>query len=414
MRKIEIGLTYDDVLLIPKKSALLPEQISFRTKFTPRFSINIPLISAAMDTVTDAKMAIEMRRLGGVGVLHRNNTIEDQVAMVKQVNSATKIESADEDNQKTSNEPETTIVIQSNQEPGVMAASSPLDKTSNQPVPLPQSSISSPIAAAVGFYGDAYERAQKLRDAGVNVLVVDTAHGHSKAVIEMVAKLKADREFADLDIVAGNIATAEAANDLVEAGADALKVGIGPGSICTTRVVAGVGVPQLSAVQAVSQIADRHNIPVIADGGINYSGDIAKAIVGGAWTVMCGSQFAGTDESPGEIKEIDGRKVKVYRGMGSLGVMARGTQSFSKDRYFQNTTQTIVPEGITGTIAYKGPIEFIIDQLLGGLRQSMFYLGARRILDLKANGQFIRISPAGLRESHPHGLLTIQATSNYQ
>jgi IMP dehydrogenase len=396
MSKLEIGLTYDDVLLVPKKSGLLPEQISFRTKFTPRFSLRIPLISAAMDTVTDAPMAIAMMQLGGVGVLHRNNTIEDQVAMVKNVVAAT----ADLEN--------------TGSRVGVSASGSQADHSPSELIPNSQFLTPSPIAAAVGFYGDAYERAQKLNAAGVNVLVVDTAHGHSTAVIEMVEKLKNDPDFSHMDIVAGNIATAEAAADLVEAGADALKVGIGPGSICTTRVVAGVGVPQLSAVRAVSKIADRHNIPVIADGGINYSGDIAKAIVAGAWTVMCGSLFAGTDESPGEVTDVDGQKVKTYRGMGSLGVMARGTQSFSKDRYFQNDAQVIVPEGISGTIAYKGSVQTIVEQLLGGLRQSMFYLGARRILDLKANGQFIRISPAGLRESHPHGLLSIQATSNYQ
>jgi len=275
------------------------------------------------------------------------------------------------------------------------------------------------VGAAIGFFGDAWERAEALRDAGVDVIVVDTANGQSQGVIDMVMRLKADPSFAEIDIIGGNVATREGAQALIDAGVDAVKVGVGPGSICTTRIVAGVGVPQITAIWEAYQAAREAGIPIIADGGLQYSGDIAKALVAGADTVMLGSLLAGTDESPGEIVFQGGKQFKLYRGMGSLGAMqTRGKKtSYSKDRYFQAdipSDDKLIPEGIEGQVAYRGPVSAVAYQLVGGLRQSMFYVGARTIEELKARGKFVRITAAGLKESHPHDVQIVVEAPNYK
>ncbi|MGQ4496163.1 IMP dehydrogenase, partial [Dermabacteraceae bacterium P13101] len=273
------------------------------------------------------------------------------------------------------------------------------------------------VGAALGFFGDAYERAQRLAEAGVDVLVVDTAHGHSRVMIEMIKRLKADSGFAGIDIVGGNVATFDGAKALADAGVDAVKVGVGPGSICTTRVIAGVGVPQVSAIYEAARAVESYDVPVIGDGGLQYSGDIAKALVAGASTVMIGSLFAGCEESPGQLVLINGKQFKAYRGMGSVGAMAsRGKKSFSKDRYFQadiTSDDDIIPEGIEGRVAYRGTLSQVSRQLVGGLHQSMFYVGARTVPELKERGRFVRITPAGLKESHPHDVVGIAEAPNY-
>jgi IMP dehydrogenase len=275
------------------------------------------------------------------------------------------------------------------------------------------------VGAAIGFFGDAWERAEALRDAGVDVLVVDTANGQSAGVIDIVRRLKADPSFAGIDIIGGNVATREGAQALIDAGVDAVKVGVGPGSICTTRIVAGVGVPQVTAIYEAFQAAREAGVPVIADGGLQYSGDIAKALVAGADSVMIGSLFAGTDEAPGEIVFQGGKQFKQYRGMGSLGALqTRGKKtSYSKDRYFQADVPTddkLIPEGIEGQVAYRGPLAAVAYQLVGGLRQSMFYVGARTVEELKAKGKFVRITSAGLKESHPHDVQIVVEAPNYR
>ena len=273
------------------------------------------------------------------------------------------------------------------------------------------------VAAAVGFFGDAWQRCTALADAGVDVLVVDTAHGHAKLMLDMIKRLKSDPAFKNIEIIGGNIATREGAQALIDAGVDAVKVGVGPGSICTTRVVAGVGVPQLTAVYEASLAAREAGIPVVADGGIHYSGDIAKALVAGASTVMLGGLLAGTEEAPGEKVLLHGKQYKVYRGMGSMGAMApRGKKSYSKDRYFQadvTSSDKVVPEGVEGEVPYRGPLNYVLYELVGGLHQSMFYTGARTIPELQAKGKFIRITDAALRESHPHDIVMTKEAPNY-
>jgi len=357
-----LGLTYDDVLLLPDASEVVPSEVETKTRLTKNIEIAIPIASSAMDTVTESNMAIAMAKAGGVGIIHRNLSIEDQVMHV------------------------------------VAAKSHGI------------------VGAAVGVGDDGYARAKALIEAGVNIVVVDTAHGHHRAVLEAIARIR--KEFKDIDIIGGNIATRAGAQALINAGVDAVKVGVGPGSICTTRVVAGVGVPQITAILEAHKATAKAGVPLIADGGLQYSGDIPKAIVAGADAVMLGSLLAGCDESPGEIIEIDGRKYKGYRGMGSLGAMqSRGEQkSYSKDRYMQDdvlSEDKLVPEGIEGKVRYRGPVGQVLHQLVGGLRSGMGYAGAATIKDLQRNGHLVQITSAGLQESHPHDVLDISDAPNY-
>lgn len=352
-----LALTFDDVLLIPQKSEVLPHDVSLRTRLTKKMYLEIPLLSSPMDTVTEAAMAIAMGKEGGLGIIHKNLDVADQAAAVEQVKHA-----------------------------GFTAA------------------------AAVSVGEKARRRAEALIEARVDVLVVDSAHGHSKGVLEMVAYLK--KTYPSIQVIGGNVATPEATRDLIKAGADAVKVGIGPGSICTTRVVAGIGVPQISAIMMCAEEAKKHDVPIVADGGIRYSGDIVKALAAGANAVMMGGALAGTDEAPGEVIEERGLKVKVYRGMGSLEAMQRG----SKDRYLQESiteAKKLVPEGIVGKVRYKGSVDQIVYQLLGGLRAGMGYCNAATIDALHEHAQFVQITNAGIRESHPHSLAYIADAPNY-
>jgi IMP dehydrogenase len=477
------GLTFDDVLLVPALSSVLPKDVSTTTCLTRHISLNIPLVSAAMDTVTEARLAIALAREGGIGIIHRNLSIDDQAAEVDKVKRSEAgmivdpITLSPHDrltraldvmaNYHISGVPITEdgrlVGILTNrdirfeedldQEIGALmtrdnlitaSVGTTLDQAKEilhrhkvEKLPVVddqfrlkglitvkdiQKKIRFPNAtkddrgrlrtgAAVGVGRDGFDRAAALVDAGVDVLVVDTAHGHSIAVLEMVRRLK---EAFAVDVIAGNVATPEAVRDLVEAGSDAVKVGIGPGAICTTRVVAGAGVPQLTAIFRCSQTALEHGIPIIADGGIQYSGDIAKAIGGGADAVMLGSLLAGVDESPGDIVLYQGERFKEYRGMGSLGAMkARG---YSKDRYGQEDVQSdskLVPEGIEGRVAYKGPIGNLVYQLVGGLRSGMGYVGAATIEEMKRRARFVRVTSAGHRESHPHDITITKEAPNY-
>lgn len=360
-----LGLTYDDVLLLPDASEVVPSEVITRTRLTRNIEIDIPIASSAMDTVTESKMAIAMTAAGGIGIIHRNLSIEDQVKEVKNVLAANK---------------------------------------------------SGLVGAAVGVGDDGFARAKALIEAGVNVVVVDTAHGHHRAVLDAIERIR--KEFKDIDIIGGNVATRAGAQALINAGVDAVKVGVGPGSICTTRVVAGVGVPQITAIMEAHKATVKAGIPLIADGGLQYSGDIPKAIVAGADCVMLGSLLAGCDESPGEVIEIDGRKFKGYRGMGSLGAMqSRGEiKSYSKDRYMQDdvlSEDKLVPEGIEGKVKYRGSVANVLHQLVGGLRSGMGYAGARTIYDLQKNGHLVQITSAGLQESHPHDVLDVAEAPNY-
>ena len=358
-----LGLTYDDVLLLPDASEVVPSEVDTKSFLTRKIQLDIPLVSAAMDTVTESTMAIAMAKIGGIGIIHRNLPIAEQVTHAKLVKGA-----------------------------GLR------------------------VGAAVGVGDDGFARAAALIEIGVDVVVVDTAHGHHRAVLEAIARIK--ENFPKQEVIGGNVATRAGAQALINAGADAVKVGVGPGSICTTRVVAGVGVPQVTAIMEVAKACKKADIPLIADGGLQYSGDIAKAIVAGADTVMLGSLLAGCDESPGELLEMDGRKYKRYRGMGSLGAMqSRGeTKSFSKDRYMQDDVlaeDKLVPEGIEGKVAYRGSAERVVHQLVGGLRSGMGYAGAENISALQRRGRLIQITSAGLQESHPHDVLDVMDAPNY-
>lgn len=352
------ALTFDDVLLVPQYSEVVPTEVDTASFFTPKIKLSIPLSSSAMDTVTESAMAITLAKMGGIGVVHKNLSIEAQAKIVKEVRS-----------------------------------------------------LSLHVAAAIGATGDFLDRAKALVEAGVNVLVVDTAHGHSKRVIDAVKEIKRLYK-KQVEVVAGNIATAEGARALIKAGADAVKVGIGPGSICTTRMVSGCGVPQISAIMEVVKVCEKLKVPVIADGGIKYSGDIAKAMAVGANCVMVGSLLAGTDEAPGEVFEEHGRQYKYYRGMGSLGAMNQG----SKDRYGQEkvTGGKLVPEGVEARVPYKGSVVNIIDQLIGGLRSGMGYSGAENIKQLHKKAKLVRITNAGLRESHVHDVQIVKHAPNYK
>jgi len=364
------GLTFDDVLLLPQYSEVLPANTELETYITKDIKLNIPLLSAAMDTVTENKMAIAMAQLGGMGVIHRAFSVERQVEEVKKVK-----------NYK-----------------GTFYNDALKDKEGRLMV-----------AAAVGVGKDAAIRAEELIKARVDVLVIDTAHGHSRMVLDKTKEFK--EKLPEVPLIVGNIATSEAAQDLINAGADGLKIGVGPGSICTTRIVSGVGVPQITAILGVSEICRRYNIPAIADGGVRFSGDITKAIAAGASAVMLGSALAGTDESPGELFDDDGGKFKSYRGMGSLGVMA----SNGGDRYFQKTSdpKKLIPEGVEAKTPYKGSVSGIVYQLLGGLRSGMGYCGAKTIEDLQEKGRFVKITKAGLMESHVHDVTMIKKPPNY-
>lgn len=352
------GITFDDLLLIPVYSEILPTQVNTESHFSKNIKLSIPIISSAMDTVTEHQMAIAMATLGGLGIIHKNLSAEQQAKEVELVKAKKLM-----------------------------------------------------VGAAMGVSPAEFERAKLLVKAGVDVLVVDTAHGHSKGVGEMVKLLK--KNFKKLDVVAGNVGTAEACRYLIKMGADGIKIGIGPGSICTTRIVAGVGVPQMSALLDCASVCLQAKIPFISDGGIKYSGDIVKALAAGASSVMIGSLIAGTDEATGEIIQINGEKFKAYRGMGSLGAMGLG----SKDRYGQGEVKEnkkLVPEGVEGAVPYKGPVSDVIHQLTGGVRAGMGYLGAKNLKALVKNAKFIKIGQASLNESHPHDILITKKAPNYE
>lgn len=359
---VMLGLTYDDVLLLPDASDVVPSEVDTATRLTRNISLRIPLVSSPMDTVTESEMAIAMAKSGGIGIIHRNLPIEQQVTHVKLVKGV-----------------------------GL-------------------------VGAAVGVGDDGFARAKALIEAGVDVVVVDTAHGHHRGVLEAIERIK--KYSPSTEIIGGNVATRAGAQALINAGVDGVKVGVGPGSICTTRVVTGVGVPQITAIMEASKACAKAGIPLIADGGLQYSGDIVKALVAGADTVMLGSLLAGCDESPGELVEIDGRQYKAYRGMGSLGAMQTrgGKKSYSKDRYMQDdvlSEDKLVPEGIEGKVAYRGPLAQVAHQLIGGLRLGMGYAGAADIAYLRREGRLIQITSAGLQESHPHDVLDIASAPNY-
>ncbi|MDL4840917.1 IMP dehydrogenase [Aquibacillus rhizosphaerae] len=478
------GLTFDDVLLVPAKSDVLPRDVSVKTELSSKIKLNIPFVSAGMDTVTEAEMAISMARQGGVGIIHKNMSIEEQAEHVDRVKrsesgvitnpffllpdhqvfdaehlmgkfriSGVPIVNNIEDqilvgiltnrdlrfiedysiqisDVMTSENLVTAPVGTTLQEAAKILQKHKIEKLPlldekgvlkglitikdiEKVIEFPNSAKDSQgrllAGAAVGVTADAMTRIDKLVEAGVDILVLDTAHGHSLGVLEQVKRVR--DKYPDIDIIAGNVATAEATRELIEAGANIIKVGIGPGSICTTRVVAGVGVPQITAVNDCATEASKYGIPVIADGGIKYSGDISKAIAAGAHAVMLGSLFAGVSESPGDTEIFQGRRYKVYRGMGSVSAMKSG----SKDRYFQDTEESkkLVPEGIEGRVAYKGPLADTVHQLLGGLRSGMGYCGAKNIEVLRNEAKFIRMTGAGLRESHPHDVQITKESPNY-
>ncbi len=478
------GLTFDDVLLVPAESQVLPNDVSTATRFTRGIELQIPVVSAAMDTVTEARMAIALAREGGIGVVHRNLSIAEQAAEVDKVKRSeagmisepitlppeapvaealelmaryrisgvpitdaegklvgiltnrdlrfeqdatqpvsavmtggnlvtapvgTTIDEAEELLRRHKIE-KLPVVDGDGRLTGLITVKD-IQKRIEYPLATKDEQGRLRVAAAVGVGPDALERAESLVTAGADALVVDTAHGHSNAVVEIVRTL---RDRFDVELVAGNIATPEAAEALIEAGADAVKVGVGPGSICTTRVVAGVGVPQVTAIYDCAEVAERHGVPLTADGGLTSSGDIAKALAAGADTVMLGSLLAGTEESPGDVVLHQGERFKEYRGMGSIGAMkARG---FSKDRYFQGDVEDVdkmVPEGIEGRVPYKGPMPNVLHQLVGGVRQAMGYCGAPTIEAMK-RARFVRITAAGLRESHPHDVTITKEAPNYR
>ena len=478
-----IGLTYDDVLLVPSYSDCLPNQVLINSKFSRNINLNIPIVSAAMDTVTESKMAIAMAQEGGLGVLHKSMTIKQQAEKVKKVKrsesgmildpitlkeNSTVAEAKncmreysiggipvvdnkniligivtnrdlrfENDNSKklsqvmtvsnlitakvgvTMEDAEKILqkhkieklpVVNDNYELSGLITFRDIQKLSLKPKSNKDAYGRLKVAAAIGVSKDSLERCKALYDAGVDAIVIDTAHGHSKGVIDILKSVK--KQFSSIDVIVGNIATAEAAKFLVNAGADGVKVGIGPGSICTTRVIAGVGFPQLSAIYEVSNAIKGSGVSVIADGGIKYTGDITKAIAAGADCVMLGSLLAGTKESPGETIIYEGRKFKTYRGMGSIEAMQKG----SKDRYFQESvdeSNKLVPEGVVGRVPYKGDLVESIHQFVGGIRSGMGYCGCKTIEDLKENGKFVQITGAGLQESHPHNVMITKESPNY-
>jgi len=474
------GLTFDDVVLIPARSDVVPRDVLLQTRLTQQINLQIPIISAAMDTVTESHLAIALAQEGGIGIIHRAMPIELQAAEVEQVKKSesgmivdpitilpeqsveqalalmaryrisgipvvqgkkllgiltnrdlrfetrmnlkvsdimtkdhlitakegTTLEEAQKILHK--NRIEKLLVVNDHFELKGLITIKDIKKRIQYPNACKDVLGRLRVGAAVGVGGDSKERVDALIRAGADIIAVDTAHGHSVLVIEAIRSIK--QHYPDVSIMGGNVATAEATTDLIKAGADSVKVGIGPGSICTTRVIAGAGVPQLTAIAACAKAAKRYKVPIIADGGVKFSGDITKAIAAGAHSVMVGSLFAGTEESPGETILLQGRSYKVYRGMGSLGAMEKG----SADRYFQEkTSKKLVPEGIEGRVPYKGPLVRVIDQLVGGLRAGMGYCGTKTIEDLRQKGRFIRVTPAGLREGHPHGVIITKEAPNY-
>ncbi|AEE97150.1 inosine-5'-monophosphate dehydrogenase [Mahella australiensis 50-1 BON] len=477
---VKEGLTFDDVLLLPAKSDIIPKEVDISTYITATIKLNVPVLSAAMDTVTNAKLAIAIAREGGIGIIHKNMSIEEQAMEVDKVKRSehgvivdpfylsprhkvydamalmekyriSGVPIVDENGKLVGIITNRDVRFETNfDQPiaNVMTAenliTAPVGTTLEQAqeilrkhkiekLPLVdengmlkglitikdiEKAIQYPnaakdkngrllVGAAVGTARDTLDRVDVLVKAKVDIIAVDTAHGHSSKVIDMVKAIKS--KYPEMQLIAGNVATAEATRELIEAGADCVKVGIGPGSICTTRVVAGVGVPQITAVYECAKEADKYDIPVIADGGIKYSGDITKAIAAGASAVMIGSLLAGTEESPGEMEIYQGRSFKVYRGMGSLGAMASG----SKDRYFQEDSSKFVPEGVEGRVPYKGPLSETVFQLMGGLRSGMGYCGCHTVDELRTKAKFVRITDAGLKESHPHDIYITKEAPNY-
>lgn len=477
---VKEGLTFDDVLLIPARSEIVPKMVHLGTRLTKKITLNIPMMSAAMDTVTESAMAIAMAREGGIGIIHKNMPVERQVEEVIRVKRSENgvitdpfylaadntVAEADalmakyrisgvpicDENKKlvgiitnrdmrfltdysmsigevmtkdnlvtapvgtdlvkareilSRHKIEKLPLVDENGNLCGLITIKDIQKASKYPNSAKDERGRLIVGAAIGVTSDVVERAGKLLEAGADVLVLDSAHGHSKNIIDCVANIK--KVYPDAQLIAGNIATAAAAEDLILAGADAVKVGIGPGSICTTRVVAGIGVPQITAVYDVACVAQKYDVPVISDGGIKYSGDMVKALAAGADVLMMGSLFAGCEESPGDTEIYQGRSFKVYRGMGSLAAMEKG----SKDRYFQEGNKKLVPEGVEGRVPFKGPVSDTIYQMLGGIRAGMGYCGCQTIPELQKNGQFIRITGAGLRESHPHDISITKEAPNY-
>ena len=480
----EEGLAFDDVLLVPQYSEILPADVILSTNLTKNIQLQIPILSAAMDTVTESQMAITLAGEGGIGIIHKNMSIEEQARQIRfvkkyesgivndpvtasptmtiaEINMITKkynisgvpivdknklvgivtnrdLRFVDNLDLKVSeimtpkdrlitvkenftkeevisalrkNRIEKILITNKKHELKGMVTFKDIQKSTTYPNASKDDSGSLRVGAAIGTGNDSIERAEALIEQKTDVIVIDTAHGHSKLVIKMLKHLKKNHPTQEL--IVGNIATEEAAKDLITAGADAIKIGIGPGSICTTRIVAGVGVPQLTAIMNVSKIAKKKNIPLIADGGIRYSGDIAKALAAGADTVMLGGLLAGTDESPGEVELFEGRTYKAYRGMGSIGAMQQG----SKDRYFQDGVQKsskLIPEGIEGRVAYKGTMKTILHQLTGGLKSSMGYVGCKNINQMKTKTRFIKISSSAKQESHVHDVTIVKEPPNYQ
>jgi IMP dehydrogenase len=484
MRLLEQALTFDDILLVPARSNILPKEVSLATQLTQNISINIPLLSAAMDTVTESELAIAMAEEGGIGIIHKNMSPKHQAEHVSKVkrfesgvvlnpividpnmtvdevinltkkhkisglpviegnkvvgivtnrdlrfeenlnqpvkNVMTPRERLVTVNEKASKEEvmrllhqyrlERLLVIDNNDQLKGLITVKDIQKSSDHPFASKDNKERLIVGAAVGVGADTEVRVEQLVEAGVDVIVVDTAHGHSQGVIDRVSWIK--KNFSKTDVIGGNIATGDAARALIDAGADAVKVGIGPGSICTTRIVAGVGVPQITAINNVAEALKAKKIPLIADGGIRYSGDVAKALAAGAYNVMLGSMFAGTEEAPGEVELFQGRSYKSYRGMGSIGAMQQG----SKDRYFQDSednAEKLVPEGIEGRVPYKGSVKNVIHQLMGGLRASMGYVGVGNIKDMREKAEFVQITNSGMRESHVHDVQITKEAPNYR
>ena len=484
MRLLEQALTFDDILLVPAHSTVLPKEVSLTTQLTQNITLNIPLLSAAMDTVTESELAIAMAEEGGIGIIHKNMNPQHQAEHVLKVkrfesgvvsnpividpnmsvqevinltkkhkisglpviennkvvgivtnrdlrfeenlnqpvkNVMTPRERLVTVNEKASKEEvmrllhqyrlERLLVIDAKDQLKGLITVKDIQKSSDHPYASKDSKERLIVGAAVGVGADTEKRVDLLVDAGVDVIVVDTAHGHSQGVLDRVQWIK--KNYPKTDVIGGNIATADAAKALVDVGADGVKVGIGPGSICTTRIVAGVGVPQITAIHNVAEALKNKKIPLIADGGIRYSGDVSKALAAGAYTVMLGSMFAGTEEAPGEVELFQGRSYKSYRGMGSIGAMQQG----SKDRYFQDSednAEKLVPEGIEGRVPYKGSVKNVIHQLMGGLRASMGYVGVKTIKDMRLKAEFVQITNSGIRESHVHDVQITKEAPNYR
>ena len=485
MDKVKLkALTFDDVLLLPRYSDFIPSEASTETKLTKNISIKMPLISAAMDTVTESRMAIALAEAGGIGIIHKNNSIDDQAAQVRAVKKhesgvvrdpttirssrsiaelkqltdelnisgmpvvddgvlkgivtsrdfryaddmagpvssimtpleklVTVPEGTSQDEVKKlmyENRIEKILVLDDEKFLTGLVTMKDIEKSAEHPNATKDSSGRLLVGAALGTGSDTLERAKALNEVGIDLFVIDSAHGHSKNVIETIKVIK--KEFPGIDVIGGNVATPEGAIELAKAGADAVKVGMGPGSICTTRIIAGIGVPQITAILTIKDALKDHDIGIIADGGIRFSGDVAKAIAAGADTVMLGGLFAGTEEAPGEVELYQGRSFKTYRGMGSIGAM---TERQDANRYFQEdvSSEKLVPEGIEGRVPFKGWVISVIDQLVGGLRQSMGYVGSRTIADMQENCQFVEITNAGMAESHVHDVMITKEAPNYQ